>query len=59
MILDEEARLLGHLQTVTRDLNRRIGVGKERRTPRPWSTATWLPACVAAWRVVFHGSAAE
>jgi hypothetical protein len=30
MILDEETALLGHLQTVTRDLSRRIRVRKER-----------------------------
>jgi hypothetical protein len=29
-ILDEETKLLGHLQTVTRDLSRRIRVRKER-----------------------------
>jgi hypothetical protein len=36
----EEAALLGHLQTVTRDLERRIRVRKERGTGRlvPWTT---------------------
>jgi hypothetical protein len=30
MIHDEEAKLIGHLQTVTRDLDRRIRVRKAR-----------------------------
>jgi hypothetical protein len=30
MILDEETALLGHLQTVTRDLERRIELRKAR-----------------------------
>jgi hypothetical protein len=31
MILDEESKLLGYLGTVTRDLERRICVRKERK----------------------------
>jgi hypothetical protein len=36
MILDEESKLLGYLGTVTRDLERRICVRKERRKWRGW-----------------------